>query len=385
MLRLLGAVSSGITLASRMVDAPTNYMHTGICIQEALRLTADLRTEGVENLSSTVISGEELKEAGFGLLWGVGKAAVNLPALVVLSHTPDDGSSNSGEGGGLALCGKGIVYDSGGLSIKMKTFMPGMKRDMGGAATVLASFAAVVRMGGLPANRPLHCILCLAENSVGPASTRPDDVHTGFSGKTVEVVNTDAEGRLVLGDGVAYAASVLNASTIIDAATLTGAQGIATGKRHAAVYCSTERGETMAVTAGRFSGDLTHPLPYAPEFFRHEFRSAVADMTNNVKDRGNAQSSCAAQFIGNHLPEGWLDAEAKIAELVVGGEEVKDGCCGGGGGNNNMSEDDSGKTWIHIDMASPCYDKSSERATGYGVALIATLCGVVPGWDHGVA
>ena len=97
----------------------------------------------------------------------------------------------------MALCGKGIVYDSGGLSIKGKAFMPGMKRDMGGAATVLASFQAVARMGGLPDGRPLHCVMCLAENSVGPESTRPDDIHTGFSGKTVEVSNTDAEGRLV--------------------------------------------------------------------------------------------------------------------------------------------------------------------------------------------
>ena len=80
---------------------------------------------------------------------------------------------------GVALCGKGIVYDSGGLSIKGKAFMPGMKRDMGGAATVLASFQAVARMGGLPDGRPLHCVMCLAENSVGPESTRPDDIHTG--------------------------------------------------------------------------------------------------------------------------------------------------------------------------------------------------------------
>ena len=189
-------------------------------------------------------------------------------------------------------------------------------------------------------------MLCLAENSVGPESTRPDDVHTGFSGRTVEVVNTDAEGRLVLGDGVAYAASVLGAATVIDMATLTGAQSVATGKRHGAVYASTEAGEVLTVRAGRFSGDLMHPVPYAPEMWRHEFRSTVADMTNNVKDRGNAQVSCAGQFIGNHLPDGWLDT--------------------------------AGHTWIHIDMAAPAWDKPSERGTGFGVALLSAICGLNP-------
>ena len=87
-------------------------------------------------------------------------------------------------------------------------------------------------------------------------------------------------------------------------------------------------------------------MPYAPEMWRHEFRSAVADMTNNVKDRGNGQVSCAAQFIGNHLPAGWLEADANA--------------------------------WLHVDMAAPSYDKGSERATGFGVALLATLCGVLP-------
>ena len=158
------------------------------------------------DVTVNVIEGKSLQEQGFGLLWGVGKAAVNLPALVVLSHRATASAKEEGPRG-LALCGKGIVYDSGGLSIKMKASMPGMKRDMGGAATVLAAFQAVVRMGGLPDGSPLHCVLCLAENSVGPASTRPDDIHTAFSGKTVEVTNTDAEGRLVLGDGVAYVPS----------------------------------------------------------------------------------------------------------------------------------------------------------------------------------
>ncbi|RYH05734.1 hypothetical protein EON65_43910 [archaeon] len=229
------------------------------------------------------------------------------------------------------------MYDTGGLSIKTPTTsMAGMKTDMAGSAAVLGAFAAAVTTGEL--TRPLHALLCIAENSVGPLSTRPDDVHRLLSGKTVEVNNTDAEGRLVLSDGVFYAHKHLQPDVIVDIATLTGAQLIATGKKHAAIYCSSEGLEDLVVEAGKYTGDLTFPIPYAPELFRQEFRSAVADMKNSVTDRGNAQSSCAGQFIGNHLEE----------YLAL-----------------------PGKRWLHVDMAGPA--TVGDRATGYGVALLFDL------------
>jgi probable aminopeptidase NPEPL1 len=149
----------------------------------------------------------------------------------------------------------------------------------------------------------------------------------------------DAEGRLVLGDGVASAIQHLNPEVIIDMATLTGAQGVATGKYFGALYTNDEGLEQIAVQAGRKSGDLCHPVPYAPEFFRPEFQSAVADMKNSVADRANAQVSCAGQFIGNHLGD----------YLEKGGK------------------------WLHIDMAYCAHDKKDERATGYGVALLHSI------------
>merc|ERR1712136_421546 len=152
---------------------------------------------------------------GFGGIYGVGKAAVNPPALAVLSYKPKGATRT------VAWVGKGIVYDTGGLSIKGKTAMPGMKRDCGGAAAILGVFR-------------------LAENSVGPLATRPDDIHTLYSGRTVEINNTDAEGRLVLADGVVYAHKDLKADIILDMATLTGGQGVATGKYHAAVLSNQE-------------------------------------------------------------------------------------------------------------------------------------------------
>ncbi|NXU02006.1 PEPL1 aminopeptidase, partial [Buphagus erythrorhynchus] len=131
----------------------------------------------------------------------------------------------------------------------------------------------------------LHAVFCLAENAVGPRATRPDDIHVLYSGKTVEINNTDAEGRLILADGVAYACKDLGADIILDMATLTGAQGIATGKYHAAVLTNNEEWEKACVKAGRNCGDLVHPLVYCPELHFSEFTSAVADMKNSVAVR----------------------------------------------------------------------------------------------------
>lgn len=314
--------AEGIRLACRLVETPTAELHTDAFVDEAREVATRVGAQ------MTFIRGTDLNERGFGGLWGIGKAATRPPALVVLSHTPE-GAARS-----VAWVGKGIVYDTGGLSLKGKTDMPGMKRDMGGAACVLAAFEAAVR-GGFP--DALHAVLCLAENAIGPEAVRNDDVLTLYSGKTVEVNNTDAEGRIVLADGIAYAVKHLSPEIIVDLATLTGAQLMSTGKRHAAIVSNDEALEARCVAAGRHSGDLVHPLPYAPEFFRGEFKSDLADLKNSVKDRMNAQSSCAAQFIAEQLGD------------FAGG-------------------------WLHVDIAGPV--EAESRATGYGVALLMSLFGV---------
>jgi probable aminopeptidase NPEPL1 len=279
-----------------------------------------------------VLRSDRLREEGLGGLMAVGQAAQEQPALVLLEHSPPGATRTVG------WVGKGIVYDTGGLSIKQKTSMPSMKTDMAGAAAVLHAFSAAVRLG---MNDRLIAALCIAENSVGPASVRPDDIITMYSGRTVEINNTDAEGRLVLSDGLCWVARNYRPDLLVDLATLTGAQAVATGKRHAALYCTDEELEMRAIRAGRHSGELVHPLPYAPELFRHEYRSPVADMRNSVKDRSNAQSSCAAQFMGNHLQ-------------AVGYEGP----------------------WLHVDMAAPAVS-STGRGTGYGVGLLLALEGLI--------
>ncbi|XP_074644678.1 putative aminopeptidase NPEPL1 isoform X2 [Tubulanus polymorphus] len=321
-LGLLHDAAHGIRLAAKIVDMPCSEMNTDAFLEEVKLVGTIL------GITPKIIRGKELDDQGFGGLFSVGKAAVHPPALAILSHTPEGASKT------VAWVGKGIVYDTGGLCIKGKTAMPGMKRDCGGAAGILGAFYTAVRQGF---NENLHALFCLAENAVGPEATRPDDIIRLYSGRTVEVDNTDAEGRLVLGDGVAYAYKDLKADIILDMATLTGAQGIATGKVHAAMLTNNEDWEPMCVRAGLNSGDLIHPMPYTPEIHFNEFASAVADMKNSVADRSNAQVSCAGLFIGAHI--GF----------------------------------DYPGTWIHVDMAYPVH--VGERATGYGVALLTTLFG----------
>ena len=125
------------------------------------------------NVSITIIEGDELKAKGFGGIFGVGKQADNSPKFVILSHTPKHATQV------ISWVGKGIVYDTGGLSLKPKGFMAGMKRDCGGAAAVLGAFYCLVTQGF---SQALHAIFCLAENAIGPSATRPDDIHTLFSG-----------------------------------------------------------------------------------------------------------------------------------------------------------------------------------------------------------
>ncbi len=157
--------------------------------------------------------------------------------------------------------------------------MPGMKRDCGGAAGILGAFYAAVQSNF---SENLHAIFCLAENGVSDRATRPDDIHTLYSGRTVEINNTDAEGRLVVSDGVVYANRDLKANIIVDMCTLTGAQGISTGRYHAAHLTNNEDWEVFCSDAGRASGDLSFPLVYCPELHFPEFASAVADMKNSV-------------------------------------------------------------------------------------------------------
>ncbi|HFE45064.1 MAG TPA: leucyl aminopeptidase family protein [Nannocystis exedens] len=306
---------------ARLVDMPPCELDPAGFAKEARSLLT-----GIKGVRIKEIVGDALRKQGLNGLHTVGRTAMSAPRLFIATYNPGRGAS----GRHIALVGKGVTYDTGGLNLKIQGSMAKMKCDMGGAAAVLGAFKV------LASGRSKHKIsllLCLAENAIGPNSYRPDDIIAMHSGKTVEINNTDAEGRLCLASGVSYAARTLKADTIIDAATLTGAQMVATGLAHAALISNDADFESAIVRAGRSSGDLIHPMPFAPELYKGEFESAVADMCNSVRTRTNAQTACAAQFVHWQIED----------------QEV---------------------TWAHIDLAGPAFPKN--RGTGYGVALLAT-------------
>ncbi len=288
------------------------------------------RFKGKENITVKEIVGEKLVSEGLNAIYNVGKAANDEPRMLILEYKPK-GSQKQTKKTAL-LVGKGVCYDTGGLSLKAGANMVGMKGDMGGAAAVLSAFAYLVDNG-----YPHKLIACvgLVENAIGPLAYRNDDVIIMHSGKSVEINNTDAEGRLVLADCLSYCARKYAPQLMIDAATLTGAQMVATGLLHAAVISNREDLETLAKKIGRETGDLVVPLPFAPELYQSEFKSQVADMVNSVKNRSNAQTSCAAQFIYSHI-------------------------------------DDLDIPWLHIDLAGPA-NTASGLGTGFGIQLMARL------------
>jgi probable aminopeptidase NPEPL1 len=302
--------------AACFVDTPPTELDPAAFATAAKRVLKPLRGVRVRELV-----GDALLRAGLGGIHAVGRCARSAPRLLIAQTGPARGPH-------VALVGKGVTYDTGGLHIKARGMMETMKADMGGAAAVLGAFAV------LAAQQPKHrlsLLLCLAENAIGPAAYKPDDILVLHSGKTVEINNTDAEGRLLLADGCSYAARQLGAEVILDAATLTGAQGVATGDLHAAVMSNDEAVEQALLAAGKATGDLCWPLPFAPEFYRSEFASPIADMRNSVKNRSNAQSSCAAEFVHWHL-------------------------------------DGTKARWGHVDLAFPAF--RGDRGTGFGVALL---------------
>lgn len=220
----------------------------------------------------TVLDDKQLAAGGYGGLVAVGQGSTRGPRLVKVSYSPSRPKSR------VALVGKGITFDSGGISIKPAKGMEAMKSDMAGAAVVLHTVLAAARLG-LPVAVTGYC--CLAENMPSGSAQRPSDVITIRGGKTVEVLNTDAEGRLVLADGL-VAATEEKIDVVVDIATLTGAQMIALGSRVSAVM-GTEPVRTEIVSAANACGEQFWPMPL-PAQLRASLKSPVADLAN-IGDR----------------------------------------------------------------------------------------------------
>ncbi len=261
-LRDAQAVVDAVALVKDLVSTPAEDLGPADLAQRAVDAVADLPVE------VTVLDEQALAEGGYGGILGVGRGSERPPRLVRLSYSPPGALSH------VALVGKGITFDTGGLSLKPPASMVGMKYDMAGAATVLAVLrAAAVQQ--LPVR--VTAFLCIADNMPSGNATRPGDVLRLLGGTTVEVLNTDAEGRLVLGDGL-VAASREHPDVILDVATLTGAITVALGTRHAGVMGDDDAVAEYLAAAAR-AGELAWRLPL-PEHMVDELDSPIADLVN---------------------------------------------------------------------------------------------------------
>jgi leucyl aminopeptidase len=259
------------------------------------------RAAAVAGVAVEILDEQALKDGGYGGLTGVGMGSTRGPRLVRLSYTHPSATQT------VAFVGKGITFDSGGLSLKPPKSMETMKCDMSGAAAVLAATVAVADLK-LPVNVVTY--LCAAENMPGGGAQRPSDIITIYGGKTVEVLNTDAEGRLVLADGIARSGED-GPVLIVDVATLTGAAMVALGGRTSGVMGSSDEVAAGVAAIMRDAGEPAWAMPF-PEELRKGLDSTVADLTNVAPYREGGML-VAGLFLKEFVPDGVAWAHLDIA------------------------------------------------------------------------
>jgi leucyl aminopeptidase len=262
---------------------------------------AATRVADASGVSVQVLDENELAKEGYGGIRAVGMGSVHPPRLVRLEYTHPEATKT------VAFVGKGITFDSGGLSLKPPKSMETMKSDMGGAAAVLGAVQAIAALR-LAVN--VIGYMSIAENMPGGGAQRPSDVITIYGGKTVEVLNTDAEGRLVMADALARSGSD-GPDLVVDVATLTGAQTIALGTRTAGVMGSSDSVAAAVAGAAKRAGEAMWPMPM-PEDLRRGLDSAVADIANVTADRAGGML-VAAHFLREFAPSGVAWAHLDIA------------------------------------------------------------------------
>jgi leucyl aminopeptidase len=242
-------------------------------------------------IAAEILGQAELEEKGMGGLLAVSQGGPQEPKLIVLRY------SGGGDGAPVAFVGKGVTFDTGGISLKPGAGMQEMKMDMSGAAAVLESVAAIA---DLALTVEIVAVVPTTENMPSGTAIKPGDVITQYNGKTVEVNNTDAEGRLILADALAYAVD-LGAERIVDLATLTGAVTIALGSTYAAVIANDDALADEVIEAGERSGELAWRLPLHPEY-KELMKGTVADLSNLGKKR-KAGTITAASFLEEFVGE----------------------------------------------------------------------------------
>lgn len=315
-------IASAINDARDLVNTPPGAL-TPSALADAAKAAG-----GAHGVKVRVWSEKQLVAEGFGGISAVGMGSVNPPRLVRLEYRHPRANRH------LALVGKGITFDTGGISLKPPAAMETMKSDMSGAAAVLESVIAIARLG-LEIN--VTGWLACAENMPSGTAQRPSDVITIYGGRTVEVMNTDAEGRLVLADAIVKAAEE-KPDLIVDVATLTGAQGVALGTRTSGVLGNSDAARTGVAAAADRCGEAMWPMPI-PEEIRATLDSMVADLSNIGEPFG-----------------GMLTGAAFLREFVP-----------------------SGIDWVHLDIARPAFNSGGpygytpKGATGHSVRTLVQV------------
>lgn len=282
-------------------------------------------------LKINVLDEKELRRKKMGLITAVGQGAQNPPCLIVMQYL--HGGKNKKT---LAIVGKGITFDSGGLNLKTSGHIEDMRQDMAGAAAVLGAMRAIAGLG-LSVN--VIGVMACAENAIGSGAYKPGDIFTAYNGKTVEIGNTDAEGRLVLADALSYVEENYKPDYTIDLATLTGAVIVALGTHYAGLMSKEEEFQKLVSAASEQTDEKIWPLPLT-EPFMDEMKSDIADLKNTGKNR-NAGTIQGAVFLSHFVKK---------------------------------------TKWAHLDIAGTAWCSSeasgitSKYATGFGVRLLTALC-----------
>jgi leucyl aminopeptidase len=298
----VSTIADAVDLTRDLVNTPPNALPPAELANRAKQALQDLPVK------IKIWDEKSLKADGCGGILAVGQGSANPPRLVRMEYAPRGATCH------LAFVGKGITFDTGGISIKPAANMDEMKGDMAGSAAVIGAMQAIATLG-LPVK--VTGWVALAENMPSGTAQRPGDVITMFDGTTVEVLNTDAEGRLVLGDALGMAV-LEKPDLIVDAATLTGAQRIALGSRTAGVMSNDDAARTTVVETGTRAGEALWPMPL-PEDLRASLDSPTADIAN-IGDRLGGMLS-AGLFLQTFIP--------------------------------------TGQPWVHVDIAGPAFNDKS--------------------------
>ncbi len=324
------ALGAAVGYARDLVNTPPNVLFP----QSFADSVAGRVKETKAKVSLEVLDEDALAEGGFGGIVGVGQGSTRPPRIVVMTYSPRRRKVPS-----VALVGKGITFDTGGVCLKPAASMLTMKSDMAGAAAVAGTVLAAAELG-LPVK--VTGYLCLAENMPGGNAQRPSDVVSMRSGRTVEIIDTDAEGRMVLADGMALACEQ-SPDALVDIATLTGAAQVALGTRVAGVMGHDAAFRARVSEAAASAGEAAWPLPL-PVDLRPMLDSQVADIAHKGDRWGGALT--AGLFLGEFVGEG---------------------------------ADGSPIPWAHLDIAGPSFNEGSawghtpKGGTGYGVATLLRL------------